>query len=297
MIMKSKLIVIILALAAFVAMSCVFVIQEGQRGIVLRFNKAERSPETGEPVIYSPGLHFKLPMIEKVKRLDARIQSLEGEQDRFVTSEKKDLIVDSYVKWRIKDFGEFYLKTNQGNTQVAENLLKRKINNGLRSEFGTRTITEIVSGERDVVMQDALEQVAESALDLGIEVVDVRVKQINLPTEVSNSIDDRMRAERQAVAKAHRSEGKEKAEFIRADVDARVTVMLADAERKSRTLRGEGDASAAAIYADSFNANPEFYAFLRSLDAYRNSFDNKNDVLVLKPDSDFFRYMKSPQQQ
>ncbi|WP_341502089.1 protease modulator HflC [Gallaecimonas sp. GXIMD4217] len=295
--MKKNFVVILLALVAFAALSSVFVVHEGQRGIVLRFNKAERSPETGEPVIYEPGLHFKVPLIEKVKRLDARIQSLEGEQDRFVTSEKKDLIVDSYVKWRIKDFGNFYLKTNQGNTQVAENLLKRKINNGLRSEFGTRTITDIVSGERDEVMKEALEQVAESALDLGIEVVDVRVKQINLPTEVSNSIYDRMRAERQAVAKKHRSEGKEKAEIIRADVDARVTVMLADAERKARTLRGEGDAEAAAIYANSFSANPDFYGFLRSLDAYRNSFTNKNDVLVLKPDSDFFRYMKSSEKQ
>ena len=166
------------------------------------------------------------------------------------------------------------------------------MNNALRNEFGTRTIKEIVSGERSELMQAAVEE-AKSSSDLGIEVLDVRVKQINLPLEVSNFIFERMRTERLKVAKAHRSEGREQAEIIKADVDARITVMLAEAERESQTLRGEGDAQAAKVYADAFNKSPEFFAFVRSLDAYKNSFNNKQDVLVLEPDSDFFKYMKS----
>ena len=180
----------------------------------------------------------------------------------------------------------------KGRTDNAEILLKQKVNNGLRSEFGTRTITEIVSGERSELMQEAMDQAAQSSVELGIEIVDVRVKQINLPKEVSNSIYQRMRAERTAVAKEHRSQGKEKAEIIRADVDAKVTVMLADAEKNALTTRGEGDAQAAKIYADSYSKDAEFYSFWRSLEAYKRSFTNKSDVLVVKPESEFFRYMK-----
>ncbi|WP_115717382.1 protease modulator HflC [Gallaecimonas mangrovi] len=288
-----KLLFIVVVLVVLLGYSSMFVVSEGQRALVLRFQRVN-TDASGQAVVYKPGLHFKAPFIDSVRRLDARIQSWEGEQDRFVTSEKKDLIVDSYVKWKIQDFGKFYDSTNRGSMINAETLLKNKINNGLRSEFGTRTITDIVSGERSEVMADALKQVKESAKELGIDVIDVRVKQINLPTEISNSIFDRMRAERNAVAKKHRSEGKEKAEEIRADVDAKVTVLLADAERKSRTIRGEGDATAAQIYAKAYDKDPEFFAFIRSLEAYKKSFTGKNDVLVLKPDSDFFRYMKSP---
>ena len=177
-------------------------------------------------------------------------------------------------------------------SKLQNSYLKQKVNNALRNEFGTRTIKEIVSGERSELMQAAVEE-AKSSSDLGIEVLDVRVKQINLPLEVSNFIFERMRTERLKVAKAHRSEGREQAEIIRADVDARITVMLAEAERESQTLRGEGDAQAAKVYANAFNKKPEFFSFVRSLDAYKNSFNSKNDVLVLEPDSDFFKYMKS----
>ncbi len=283
--------VIALALVAFLSYSSLFVVEEGQKAFVLQFSKVKRDAN-GESVVYEPGLHFKLPLIERVKRLDSRIQTLDDSADRFVTAEKKDLIVDSFIKWRISDFGTYYIRTNGGNKQVAEQLLKQKVNNALRNEFGTRTIKEIVSGERSELMQAAVEE-AKSSSDLGIEVLDVRVKQINLPLEVSNFIFERMRTERLKVAKAHRSEGREQAEIIRADVDARITVMLAEAERESQTLRGEGDAQAAKVYADAFNKNPEFFAFVRSLDAYKNSFNNKQDVLVLEPDSDFFKYMKS----
>jgi membrane protease subunit HflC len=292
----NKLILVIAAVLLGVAYSSVFVVHEGQRGIAIQFGKVKRDSETGKEKIFEPGLHFKVPVIDSVKTLDARIQTLDGQPDRFLTSEKKDLIVDSYVKWRIQDFAKYYLSTSGGNKFQAESLLTRRINSGLRTEFGTRTISDIVSGERQELMREAMRQASSGASELGIAVVDVRVKRINLPDEVSSSIFSRMRAERNAVAREHRSEGQEQAEIIRADVDRRMTVLLADASRQSRTLRGEGDAEAAGIYAKSYGANPEFYSFLRSLDAYEASFNNKKDVIVTNPDSDFFRYLKKSEQ-
>lgn len=286
-----------LLIAAFVllvllASGSLFAVKEGERAIVIQFGKVQRDDATGETRVFEPGLHFKLPFIDSVRHLDARIQTLDGTPDRFVTSEKKDLIVDSYVKWRIEDFARYYLSTG-GNKLQAEALLKQKVNNGLRSEFGTRTIAQIVSGERSALMNQAMEQASTSSDELGIEIVDVRVKQINLPTEVSNSIFQRMRAERAAVAREHRSEGQEQAEVIKANIDAKVTVMLADAERNARQLRGEGDAIAAQIYADAYSKNADFYSFLRSMDAYKQSFNSKQDVMVIAPDSDFFKYMNN----
>ena len=283
------LITVIAVLLVFI--SSLFVVPEGQRAIVIKFGKIQRDAQNNV-VVYEPGLHFKLPMIETARKLDARVQTMDDAQDRFVTAEKKDLLVDSYVKWRISDFGAYFLATG-GNTAQAEVLLKQYINNGLRTEFGARTIPEIVSGERTQLMQSALQQAGAASKELGIEVVDVRVKQINLPQEVSSSIFARMEAERHAVAREHRSKGMEEAEIIRADVDARVTVMLLDAERNSRTVRGQGDAEAAKVYADAYNKNAEFLSFIRSLDAYKNSFKNKDDVMVIQPDNDFFKYMKS----
>ncbi|MCC2606610.1 protease modulator HflC [Planctobacterium marinum] len=287
-----NLTLIIAVIIAFLGFNSLFVVQEGTRGIVIQFGKVKRDADTNETTVFAPGLHFKVPFFDRVKILDARVQTLDDSPGRFVTSEKKDLIVDLYVKWRISDFAKYYLATRGGIKEQAEALLKQKVNNGLRTEFGTRTISQIVSGERSELMDEALKQSSQSSDELGIEIVDVRVKQINLPLEVSNSIFDRMRAERTAVAKEHRSEGQEQAEIIRADIDRRVTVMLADAERNARQLRGEGDATAAKIYADAYNKSPEFYAFLRSMDAYRNSFNSKQDVLVVEPNNDFFKYMK-----
>ncbi|AZZ99393.1 protease modulator HflC [Pseudoalteromonas sp. R3] len=280
-----------LLIVAFLTFSSVFVVTEGQRAIVLLFSKVQKDSQDNA-VVYEPGLHLKVPFFSQVRRIDARIQTLDGAPDRFVTSEKKDLIVDSFVKWRVNDFSAYYLRA-RGDKQYAETLLKQKVNNGLRTNFGSRTIKEIVSGERSELMEEALVQASESAQELGIEVLDVRVKQINLPNEVSNSIFQRMRAERTAVAKEHRSEGQEKAEIIRAEVDRRVTVMLADAERNARAVRGQGDALAAKIYADAYNKDPEFFGFVRSLEAYKNTFTSKGDVMVLSPDSEFFDYMKS----
>jgi modulator of FtsH protease HflC len=290
--MKNLFIALLITLVVMGSGS-LFVVKEGQRAIVIQFGKVQRDNTTGQTKVFEPGLHFKLPFIDTVRSLDARIQTLDDSPDRFVTSEKKDLIVNSYVKWRIKDFARYYLSTNGGNKLQAEALLKQKVNNGLRTEFGSRTISQIVSGERTELMERAMEQASTSSDELGIEIVDVRVKQINLPTEVSNSIFQRMRAERAGVAREHRSQGQEQAEVIKANIEAKVTVMLADAERNARQLRGEGDATAAQIYAEAYSRNPEFYGFLRSMDAYRSSFNSKDDVLVVEPDSDFFRYMKS----
>ncbi len=285
-----NLLIAVAVLLVLLASGSLFAVKEGERAIVIQFGKVQRDTETGETKVFEPGLHFKLPFIDSVRHLDARIQTLDGTPDRFVTSEKKDLIVDSYVKWRIDDFARYYLSTG-GNKLQAEALLKQKVNNGLRSEFGTRTIAQIVSGERSALMNQAMEQAATSSDELGIEIVDVRVKQINLPTEVSNSIFQRMRAERAGVAREHRSQGQEQAEVIRANIDAKVTVMLADAERNARQLRGEGDALAAQIYADAYSKNADFYSFLRSMDAYKQSFNSKQDVMVIAPDSEFFKYM------
>ena len=271
--MKNFLIVIIIALGALV-LSSLFVVDEGEKAIVIQFGKVQRDTDSGDTVVFEPGLHFKLPLIDRVVTLDSRIQTLDEVADRFVTSEKKDLIVDLYVKWKIKDFAKYYLATG-GFKDNAEILLQQKVNNGLRSEFGTRTISQIVSGERSELMDEAMAQASDSSDELGIEIVDVRVKQINLPLEVRNYIFQRMRTERDAVAREHRSEGKEKAEFIKANMDAKVTVMLADAERNARKLRGEGDAKAAEIYAKTYTKDAEFYNFLRSMDAYKSSFSNK----------------------
>jgi membrane protease subunit HflC len=289
--MKNIIIAIIVILGVL-ASGSLFVVKEGNRAIVIQFGKVQKDSGTEITKVFAPGLYFKVPFIDTVRHLDARVQTLDDAPDRFVTSEKKDLIVDSYVKWRINDFERYYLSTG-GNRLQAEALLKQKVNNGLRSEFGTRTIPQIVSGERSELMNEAMEQASESSDELGIEIVDVRVKQINLPLEVSNSIFQRMRAERAAVAREHRSEGQEQADMIRAGMDARVTIMLADAERKARQLRGQGDAEAASIYANTYSKNPEFYSFLRSMDAYRSSFNSKQDVLIVDPSSDFFNYLNN----
>lgn len=285
-----------LAVVAFVVYQSVVVIQEGQRGIMMRFNKVQRDVES-QVKVYTPGIHFKVPVIDQIKTLDARIQTLDGKEDRFVTVEKKDLLVDSYVKWRISDFGQFYTSTG-GDYQKASDLLRRKVNDRLRSEIGSRTIKDIVSGSRGELMagaQKALNAGEDGAEKLGIEVVDVRVKQINLPNEVSSSIYQRMQAERAAVAREHRSQGEEKAEGIRADVDRKVVLILANANKTAEELKGAGDAEAAKIYADAFSQEPEFYRFIRSLKAYEESFaEGSNNMMLLKPDSEFFRFMKAP---
>ena len=329
--MRKSVIAIIIIVLVVLYMS-VFVVKEGERGITLRFGKVLRDDDN-KPLVYEPGLHFKIPFIETVKMLDARIQTMDNQADRFVTKEKKDLIVDSYIKWRISDFSRYYLATGGGAISQAEVLLKRKFSDRLRSEIGRLDVKDIVTDSRGrltLEVRDALnsgsagteDEVTTPAADnaiaeaaervtaetkgkvpvinpnsmaaLGIEVVDVRIKQINLPTEVSEAIYNRMRAEREAVARRHRSQGQEEAEKLRATADYEVTRTLAEAERQGRIMRGEGDAEAAKLFADAFSKDPDFYAFIRSLRAYENSFSGNQDVMVMSPDSDFFRYMKTP---
>ena len=309
---------ILIFVLAFIGFNSLSVVTEGTTGIVTRFGKVVRDSE-GKLQIVDPGLHLKAPFIDQVKALDVKIQTISSSADRFVTSEKKDVIIDSYVKWQILDAATYYLTTAGGNKMQAEELLRRRINNSLRSQIGRLTIHQIVSGQnsgknqateeenvfdssdsevvavasqskRDEVMQNALKDIGASAKALGIKIVDVRIKQINLPPEVSNSIYQRMRAERDAVAKLHRSQGRKEAEAIKAHADREVVVKIAEAERQARTLRGEGDAEATRIYAQAYKQNPQLFEFLRSMDAYKKSMASGKDVLVLKPDSEFFKY-------
>lgn len=289
--MRNKLILPLIIIVLAVISSSLFQIYEGQRGIAIRFGRVLKNADESAHV-YEPGLHFKVPFFDRIKVLDARIQTMDDQADRFVTSEKKDVIIDSYVKWRIKDFSQFYLSTGSGNVLTAEALLKRKVSDGLRAEIGGKTIKEIVSEKRDAVMAQVLTNAIVSAKDLGIEVIDFRIKKINLPDEISDSIYQRMRAERESVARSYRSHGRERAEITRAQAELEVAKTLAEADRTAKVIRGDADATAAAIYAKSYKQDPEFYDFMRSLQAYENSFKNKTDVLVISPDSEFFKYMQ-----
>lgn len=313
-----------------------FTIEEGHKGIILRFGKVLRDTNNN-PLIYNPGLHIKIPFIETIKILDSRIQTMDNQADRFVTMEKKDLIIDSYIKWRISDLSRYYLATGGGDISQAEVLIKRKFSDRLRSELGRLNVQGIVTDSRNKLMTDVRaslnngtsgeeepefhfnnikksnfylknydiskqEQYRVSDLvhpnsmaALGIEIVDVRIKQINLPTEVSDAIYQRMRAERDAVARRHRSQGREEAEKLRATADYEVTRTLAEAKRQSLIIRGEADAETAKLYATTFNEDPSFYALVRTLRAYENSFKkNNNDLMVLSAETDFLRFMKSP---
>ncbi len=238
---------------------------------------------------YKPGLHWMIPFVNNVKIFDGRIQTMDANPQRFLTGEKKDVIVDSFVKWRISNVGQYYRSTG-GSALRTATLLSERINTSLRDEFGKRTIAEVVSGERAEVMALLTKEADEKANELGVEVIDVRIKRIDLPSEVSGSVYERMRAERERVAKDWRAQGDEAAERITADADRQRTVILANAFRDAEKLRGEGDAKAAAIYAKAYNTNSEFYAFYRSLSAYRSVFSDSGNMMVLKPDSEFFKY-------
>lgn len=282
--------IVVLIIAAIVILSCTFKVKEWETAIVLQFGDIKTN-EDGTAKLYQRGFHFKWPIADKVITMDNRIQTFDGESDRIATEEQKDLIVDSYIKWRIKDFDHFYRRTGADYEEAAE-LLDNTVENALRDEFGQRTRTEVVSGEREEVMGLMLTETQKIAPDLGIEVVDIRVKTINLPTEVSESIYNRMRNERVKIANAHRSEGEKDRQIIIAETDAEIQRILAEADRKAREIRGQADAEATETYAKAYGKNPEFYAFLRSLDAYKESFKSEDDVIVIKPDSEFFKYFK-----
>ena len=280
----SKPIVTILILLFVVASNALYVISEVERGVALRFGEMIHAD-------IKPGLHVKTPFIDNVRRFDARILTVDAQPASFFTVEKKRLIVDSYAKWRISDVETYYKVTN-GSERVAESRLANRINAGLRDQFGTLTLQEVVSGERDALMKNITDSLNNTVLqELGVEIVDVRVKRIDLPPEVSNQVYRRMTAERNKEAQELRSTGKEKAEKIRASADRERTIELANAYRDAEELRRQGDADAARIYAEAYEQDPEFYAFVRSLNAYKSSFSNKGDILLVEPDSDFFKYL------
>ncbi|MFP3014211.1 MAG: protease modulator HflC [Arsenophonus sp.] len=324
---KSLIIIISVLVVSYMS---IFTVQQTERVIILRFGKVVRDNKN-KTIIYEPGLHFKIPFIEIVKILDARIQTLDIQADRYLTRENKDLMVDSYLKWRVTDFSRYYVATGGGNSYQAETLLKRKVSDRLRSEFGRLNVKNIITDSRGrftVDVRDALNKGSITDIEskkevdltissteedfnkeikhdlpsvnpnsmavLGIEVVDVRIKRIELPNEVSEAIYQRMRAEREAVARQHRSQGQEEAVKIRAIADKTVTETLAEAERTALILRGEGDSMVIKLFANSFNKDPDFYTFIRSLQAYEKSFNkNTDDVMILSPNMGFFRYMKA----
>jgi membrane protease subunit HflC len=278
---KTLLPIAVVALGIIVYASA-FIVRQYETAIRLRLGEIVATD-------YQPGLHFMFPVVNNVIKFDRRIHTLDARPQRFLTVEKKDVIVDSFAKWRITNAAQFYRSTG-GSVARTERLLSEQINTNLRNEFGKRTIQEVVSEDRQDVMDSITRAIDRGAADLGIEVVDVRVKKIDLPPEVSESVYERMRAERERVARDLRATGAEAAERIRADADRQRTVLLAEAYRTSEQLRGEGDAQAAQTYANAFNQNAEFFSFHRSLSAYRTAFGEGGDLMVLEPDSEFFRY-------
>ncbi len=278
----SRIGVAVAGVAFVVATTCTFHVKETELGIKLFLGEVNDKK-------YEPGLHFKLPLLERVFKFDSRIMSLDAQPELVLTSEKKNVVVDSFVKWRIDD-AEKYYRAAGGDERRAEQLLAQFIKKTTLDAFGKRTVQEVVSGERLALMEEVRVQTDLNAKDLGVKIVDVRVKKVELPEDVSESVYNRMSKERATVAKAFRSRGQENAKGIEADADRQREEILAEAYSESETIRGEGDAQAASIYAAAFGQDPEFYSFVRSLDAYQKSFAGSGDVMVLDPDSEFFKF-------
>jgi len=274
-----------LAVLVLASMS-LFTVDQRERAIVFQLGKLNE-------VITEPGLHFKWPFIQNVRYFDARILTLDTpDAERYITSEKKNLLVDTFVKWKINDARQFYLSVvDEGQAQTR---ISQTVNATLREEFGKHTVHEVVSEDRNEIMKTVRERANQDAKTIGVEIIDVRLKRVDLPQEVSESVYKRMDAERKSVANQLRSEGSSEAERIRAEADKEREVIIANAYKEAQRIKGEGDAKAAAAYAQAFGQNSEFYAFYRSLEAYRSSFKNRSDVLVLEPNSDFFKYLKGP---
>jgi len=287
--MNNRLGAVLVAVAAIVLLAgtSLFTVDQRERALVFQLGEIRE-------VITEPGLNFKWPLIQNVRFFDNRILTLDTpETERFITSEKKNLLVDSFVKWRIDDVRQYYISV-QGDEARAQTRLAQTINSALREEFGKRTVHDVVSGEREEIMRVVRGSVGEDAKKIGVVIVDVRLKRVELPQEVSEAVYRRMEAERKSVAAELRSEGFSQGEKIRAEGDREREVIIAEAYRDAQRVKGEGDRKASAVYARAFSENPEFYSFYRSLDAYRAGFKNKSDVLVLEPNSEFFKYLKSP---
>lgn len=283
---STMMVVSVALLLAWTLVNSVFVVDQRQRALLFQFGELRGQN-------YEPGLHLKLPFFQAVRTFDGRVLTLDNQTENFLTVEKKNVEVDYYVKWQIADPAVYYRST-RGQELVAMDRLASIVNRALRDEFGSRTIQQAVSDERNAIMSDLRASVGAKLQDLGINIIDVRLKSINLPQSASDSVYDRMRSERARVATDLRARGAEEAEKIRATADQQAQILLADAYKQAEQLKGEGDAKAAAIYSKSFGQDPEFYAFYRSLTVYKESVGGQGDVMVLHPDSPFFKYFKNP---
>jgi len=285
---QAKLMTILVAMVLVVmaVLSFAYRVDERERAIVVRFGKVVRFDDT-------PGLRFKVPFIDNVRFFDSRILTLDAAPQRFLTQEKKNVIVDWFVKWRITDTLEYFV-TLRGQEQEARRRLEQRVRSDLLGEFGKRTVRDVVSGDRREIMQIVSERADAEARKLGIEVVDIRIKRVDLPADVSESVYQRMVAERARIAKELRAQGAEEAEKIRADADRQREILLAQAYGEAERIRGEGDGTATAIYANAYGSNPDFYALYRSLNAYRESFKGKDDIVIIDPSAEFFKFLKNP---
>ena len=285
--MKSQIVLAIIVVLFLLVSSSLYIVDQRQKAIVFQLGEVVS-------VIESPGLYFKIPMVQNVRFFDSRILTMDAEEpDRFITSGKKNVLVDLFVKWRIVDVKQYYISV-RGDEALARVRLAQTVNSSLRDEFGNRTVHEVVSGQRDKIMEIMRQKADADARNIGVEVVDVRLKRVDLPKEVSESVYRRMEAERKRVANELRSTGFADSEKIRSNADRQREVILAKAYRDAQKTKGEGDAKATRIYAEAFQKNPEFYSFYRSLEAYKQSFQNKSDMMVLEPNSEFFKYLKNP---
>ena len=286
--MSSKLpaIAIVLFILALIASGIFYTVDEREKALVFKFGEIIRADD-------KPGLRIKMPFINSVRYFDARVQTMDSDPEQYITNEKKGLVVDSFVKWRIIDPTRYFV-TVSGYAVNASKRLRQLTNDGLRTEFGKRTVTDVISGDRNLIMKIVQESTNRDAEKFGIEVIDVRLKRVDLVPEISQSVFDRMEAERGRVAKDLRARGAEAAERLRANADRESQVIVAEAEREAQIKRGEGDAEATGIYADAYTQDSEFFSFYRSLTAYQNTFRNDEAMMVIEPDSDFFKYLKSP---
>ena len=276
---RLNIVIVLVVISAILFSASIFFVNEKEKAILLRLGQIERAD-------YEPGIHFQIPFVNNVKRFDGRTLTLDATPARYLTSEKKNVIVDSFVLWRIADVSTYYRSTG-GNEARAQARIAQFVKDGLRGEFGKRTIQEVVSGDRDILVEEMLQSANDVAAGFGIDIVSVRIKRIDLPNDVSSSVYSRMEAERERVAKELRSQGEEEAEKIRSNADRQRTIILADAKREAEMLRGEGDAKSTEIYATAYNQDAEFYSLYRRLTAYKNIF-TEQDLLVIEPKGDFF---------
>jgi len=286
---KGNFVLFVALLLLVVGAQAIVVVKDTEKAILLKLGAFERT--------LNPGLNFKVPLMDTAIKFEGRLRTLDTQPDRVLSSESKPLLVDSFVKYKIVDAETFYTSTNGGQDRVAEDTLQRRVRDKLRNEFGKRTLQEVVSGDRDGLMESLKNSLGEDSSELGVEIVDFRVKRIDFEREIRASVFERMKTERNRIAEELRAEGRELAENIRADADKQRTIILANATRESERIRGEGDAIATATYADAFSRDPEFYDFTRSLKAYRETFKDKGDILLLDPDSDYFKYLNKSEKQ